>query len=79
MQCLLQTSQMSQVRVQPTPVVLSLTQRLGTVLTQRRLHVQVKALDFGHELVQFAPQQETFQPHYFVASTVRSVWANKRR
>ena len=54
---------------QPTPVALAMTQRLGSVIVPGKLHVQVKALDFGHEIVQVAPQAQTFQPHYFVASS----------
>lgn len=54
---------------QPTPVALAMTQRLGSVIVPGKLYVQVKALDFGHEIVQVAPQQQTFQPHYFVASS----------
>ena len=54
---------------QATPVTLSLTQRLGTLIVAGKLHVQVKALDFGHEIVQVAPMQDAFQPHYFVASS----------
>jgi hypothetical protein len=55
---------------QATPVSLNLTQRLGTHIVAGKLNIQVKALDFGHELVQVAPQPAQFQPHYFVASSL---------
>lgn len=55
---------------QPTPVALQMTQRLGTVRVRGLLHVQIKALDFGHEIIQVAPQPQAFQPHYFIASSV---------
>jgi len=57
------------VLAQPTPVTLVLTQRLGTFIVPGKLSIQVKALDFGHEIVQVAPMEPTFQPHYFVASS----------
>lgn len=55
---------------QQTPVCLPLTQRLGAVVVAGKLNVQVKALDFGHELIQVAPQPPQFTPHYFVASSL---------
>lgn len=54
---------------QPTPLGLPLTINLGATKVPGKLSIQVTALDFGHELVQFAPQAPSFQPHYFVASS----------
>jgi hypothetical protein len=55
---------------QPTPVALNLTQALGKVIVPGKLHINVKALDFGHEIIQVAPQATSFQPHYFIASSM---------